>query len=221
MDRFKSYNLERIVNSQKQNLKPALLEFIATTSKGRTIDYTHTIDISFEERRHKIMKDMAVIRSSNYYNPVDYNRMEKTLYRLSYVNYIEYDLKAFFRRIKNKIDFDAFYLIPDKNHVHMLIALYDGDIKHFIRKAKNRPYCWDIEVGEFNSGFDLDEYIEIKVKYIMSKKNFDINRYQDIIFNFYPDRKRIDKFFDKYPTMYTYKLHKMGRALKDKLSKNN
>lgn len=217
MDLFKSYNLERIVNSQKQNLKSALLEFIATTSKGRTIDYTHTIDINFEERRHKVMREMAVIRSSKYYNPVDYKRLEKTLYRLSSVNSIEYDLKAFLRRIKNKIDFDAFYLFPDNNHVHMLLVLYDGDIKHFTNMAKRRPYCWDIIVGAFKLDF-MDDYLENKVKYIMSKKNLNTNRYENIIYDFYPDRERIDTFFDRFPTVYDYKLHEMSRKLRERFS---
>ena len=82
---------------------------------------------------------------------------------------IEYDLKAFMRRVKKRLDFDAFYLIPDTNHVHMLLVVYNGNIKHFNRKAEKRPCCWNIKVNEFNSS--LDEYLENKVKYLMKKRN--------------------------------------------------
>ena len=112
MKQFKSYNLEEIVNIQEQKLKPALLNFIANTSNNRTIDYTHTIDISFEERRHEVLKRLKYIRHSNIVNFQEVKRLERIINRLSHVNYIEYDLRAFTRRMKRKIDFDAFYLIP-------------------------------------------------------------------------------------------------------------
>jgi hypothetical protein len=54
---------------------------------------------------------------------------------------IELDLIAFLRRIRKRLDFDAFYIIPNETHVHILLVLYDGDIKHFIRKAKDKPYA--------------------------------------------------------------------------------
>jgi hypothetical protein len=36
---------------------------------------------------------------------------------------------------------------------------------------------------------------------------------------FYPNRERIDAFFDKYESMYDFKLHEMGKALREKLSR--
>ena len=125
------------------------------------------------------------------------------------------DLKAFMRRVKMRLDFDAFYLIPDANHVHMLLVVYDGDIKHFTRKAKKRPYCWDIKLNEFNSS--VGEYLENKVKYLMNKRNMNINQYEDIVYDFYPNRERIDSFFDKFPTVYDYKLHEMGKRIRKNL----
>jgi len=214
MKQAKSYNLEKIVNIQMQGLKPALLDFMANTSNNKTIDYTHSIDISFEERRHQTIKKMNNIRKENTFNIRDYDRMLKILNRTSSTRIIEYDLKAFMKKVRLKLDFDAFYLIPDINHVHMLLVVYNGDIKHFKRKAKNRPYCWNIKVNEFNSS--EGEYLENKVKYLITKRNMNLAYYEDIVYDFYPNRERIDSFFDKYPTVYEYKLYEMGKAINGK-----
>ena len=61
--RFKSYNIERIVNRQTHLLRPELVAFVARTSNGKAIDYTHTIDINFEERRHKIVRKKTNLRN--------------------------------------------------------------------------------------------------------------------------------------------------------------
>ena len=217
MKRFKSHRLEEIVNSQEQGLKPALLNFMANTSNNRTIDYTHSIDISFEERRNEIIMNLAKIRKARHFNQRDYNRLIKTLNRISSTNFIEYDLKAFMKKVNKRIDFDAFYLIPDTNHVHMLLVVYKGNIKHFNRKAKKRPYCWDVKVNEFNS--DIGEYLENKVKYLMTRRNMNIKEYENIVYDFYPDRERIDSFFDEYQTVYEFKLDNLGKGLREKLSK--
>ena len=214
MKKFKSYNLEEIVNIQEQGLKDALLNFMAKTSNNRTIDYTHSIDISFEERRHKTIRRIAEIRKENRFNLREYNRCLNILQRMSSTSRIEYDLKAFMRRVKKRIDFDAFYLIPDTNHVHMLLVVYDGNIEHFDRKVRKRPYCWDIWKKPFDS--DMGEYLENKVKYLMSKRNMNLADYENIVYDFYPDRERIDSFFDKYSTVYDYKLSETGKALSEK-----
>ena len=127
MERFISHRLEEIVNIQKQKLKPALIDFIANTStNNRKISYTHTVDISFEERRKEIIKRIAENRNKKNFNQRDYNRCQSILNRISSTSRIEYDLKAFMRRAKNRLDFSAFYLIPDTNHVHMLLVVYDA-----------------------------------------------------------------------------------------------
>ena len=43
--------------------------------------------------------------------------------------------------------------------------------------------------------------------------------YENIVYDFYPDKERIDLFFDQYPTVYDYKLHQMAIALNEKLSR--
>ena len=42
--------------------------------------------------------------------------------------------------------------------------------------------------------------------------------YEEIIYNFYPDKNRIDSFFDKHRNMYEYRLHAMVRKLLSKIS---
>lgn len=98
-----------------------------------------------------------------------------------------------------------------------LIFLYDGDIKHFIRKARDKPLCWNVEWNPFDT--TMDEYLENKVKYLMDKdRNMDMKNYEEIIYNFYPDKNRIDTFFDKYRNMYEYRLYEMGNELREKFS---
>ena len=79
---YKSDNLEEIINKQIHDLKPILIDYISKTKNGRTIDYTHTIDISFEERRHQIIKQMAILKNARYFKPKDYRRMEKILFHI-------------------------------------------------------------------------------------------------------------------------------------------
>ena len=43
---------------------------------------------------------------------------------------------------------------------------------------------------------------------IMEMKN-----YEEIIYNFYPDKNRIDSFFNEHRNMYEYRLHEMGKKL--------
>ena len=100
----------------------------------------------------------------------------------------------------------------------MLLVLYQGDIKHFIRKAKNKPYYWDVKWKPFDT--TKDEYLENKVKYLMEDGgNMDMRNYEEIIYDFYPDRKRIDSFFDRHRNMYDYKLYEMGRNLRKRFWK--
>lgn len=210
--RFKSENIERIVNRQTNLLKPELVEFVARTSSGNAIDYTHTIDINFEERKHEIIRRLTTLRKNGNPNTFELKRLETTLKRLSSNTIIEYDLKALLRRIRKRLDFDAFYIIPNENHVHILLVLYNGNIKHFIRKAKDKPLCWNVEWAEFAT--TMDEYLENKVKYLMAKnRNMDMKNYEEIIYNFYPDKSRIDSFFDKYRNMYEYRLHYLANSL--------
>ena len=45
----------------------------------------------------------------------------------------------------------------------------------------------------------MDEYLEHKVEYLMEDgRNMKMKDYEEIIYNFYPDKNRIDSFFDKY-----------------------
>jgi hypothetical protein len=210
--RFSSENIERIVNKQTHLLRPELVEFVSRTTNGNAIDYTHTIDINFEERKHEIQKKLAILRKAPVFNIREYERLVRTLARMSSVRAIEFDLIAFLMRLRNRLDFSAFYIIPDETHVHILLVLYDGDIKHFIRQAKNRPYCWNVEWKPFET--TMDEYLENKVKYLMAKdKNMDMKNYEEIVYNFYPDKNRINSFFDKHRNMYEYRLHEMGKGL--------
>ena len=133
--RFNSENIERIVNKQTNLLRPELVKFVARTSNGNAIDYTHTIDINFEERKHEIIRRLTTLRKNGNSNTLEVKRLETTLKRLSSTTIIEYDLLSFLRKIRKRLDFDAFYIIPNETHVHILLVLYDGDIKHFIRKA--------------------------------------------------------------------------------------
>jgi hypothetical protein len=81
--RFKSENIERIVNRQTYLLRPELVEFVARTSNGNAIDYTHTIDINFEERKHEIQKKLAILRKAPVFNIREYERLVRTLARIS------------------------------------------------------------------------------------------------------------------------------------------
>ncbi len=83
--------------------------------------------------------------------------------------------------------------------------------------AKNRPYCWNVKWKKFDT--TMDEYLENKVGYLMKDKNINLRNYEEIIYDFYPDRERIDTVFDKFQTVYDYKLHDMSKALKEKLAK--
>lgn len=211
--KFTSENIERIVNRQTSLLRTELIEFVSRTSNGNAIDYTHTIDINFEERMHDIQRKLAIYRKNIKLNYLEYKRLEITIKRLSSVKIIEHDLKDFLRRISKRLDFDAFYIIPNETHVHILLVLYDGDIKHFIRQAKNRPYCWNVHWKPFET--TMDEYLENKVKYLMAKdRNLNMKNYEEIIYNFYPNKSRIDSFFDKHRNMYEYRLHEMGKNYK-------
>jgi len=215
--RFNSENIERIVNRQTHLIRPELIEFVARTYNDNAIDYTHTIDINFEERRHEIIRRLTTLRKSGNPNTFELKRLETTLKRLSSATIIEYDLKSFLRRVRKRLDFDAFYIIPNENHVHILLVLYDGDIKHFVRQVKNRPYCWNVKWKKFDT--NMDEYLENKVKYLMEKdRNMDMKNYEEIIYNFYPDKNRIDSFFDKHRNMYEYTLFLQGKELKERLS---
>jgi len=216
--RFNSENIERIVNNQTHLLRPELIEFVARTTNGNAIDYTHTIDISFEERKHEIQKNLAILRKASVFNIHEYERLVRTLARMSTTRSIELDLIAFLMRVRKRLEFDAFYIIPDENHVHILLVLYDGDIKHFIKQAKRRPYCWNVEWAEFAT--TMDEYLEHKVKYLMEDgRNMKMKDYEEIIYNFYPDKNRIDSFFDKNRNMYEYRLHEMKKELSKRLSR--
>ena len=215
--KFKSYSIERIVNSQLHKLKTELVEMVARTPNGNAIDYTHTIDISFEERKHQILKRLAIVRKSRSFNNHEYERLRTTLARLSSVSIINHDLIAFIGRVRRKINFDAFYIIPNETHAHILLVLYQGDIKHFIRKAKERPYCWNVKYKPFAT--TIDNYLENKIKYLMEKeKNMKIKNYEEIIYDFYPDRKRIDSVFGTNRNMYEYELGELGKKLNCKLS---
>ena len=61
--------------------------------------------------------------------------------------------------------------------------------------------------------------MENKIKYLMGKKNLNIRQYEEIIFDFYPDRKRIDAFFDQYQTIYDYRLSELGKAISERLKR--
>ena len=66
----------------------------------------------------------------------------------------------------------------------------------------------------------MDEYLENKVKYLMEKDiNMDMKNYEEIIYNFYPDKNRIDSFFDKHRNMYEYRLREMRKELIVKFSR--
>lgn len=214
--KFKSVNIEEIYNRQMSSIKSHLIDFIGKTSKGKIIDYTHTIDINFEERKHQIIKQMAILRSERHFRINDYRRMESILFRLSSVNRINYDFRAFLEKAMLRTDFDAFYLIPDENHIHMLLVLYSGEIKHLLRMLRKRPYCWNIKCGEFKPRF-LDEWVANKIKYFMENKNVSKYNYEECIYDFYPNKDRIESFFDKYPSMYDYILHEMGKALRNRV----
>jgi hypothetical protein len=85
-------------------------------------------------------------------------------------------------RVRIRLDFDVFNIIPNENHVHILLVLYDVDIKHFIRKAKDKPLCWNVEWKPFDT--TMDEYLENKVKYLIEKdRNMDMKNYEEIIYN--------------------------------------
>lgn len=207
--KFTSNNIERIIKSQTHKLSPELIEFVARTPNGNAIDYTHTIDISFEERRHDILKNLVILRQKKNYNIFEYKRLETIIKRLSSVSVIEHDLKDFLRRTRKNIDFDAFYIIPNENHVHILIVLYNGNIKTFLRKARKRPCCWDVGYDDFAT--TVDEYLENKVKYCMGKKNMNIRNYEEIVYDFYPNKDRLNAFFDRHRNMYEYRLQEMSR----------
>ena len=93
--RFNSENIERIVNRQTNLLRPELVEFVARTSNGNAIDYTHTIDINFEERKHEIIRRLTTLRKNGNSNTLEVKRLETTLKRLSSTTIIEYDLLSF------------------------------------------------------------------------------------------------------------------------------
>ena len=97
-------------------------------TRASRIDYTYTIDISFEERKHDIIRRLTTLQKNENYNTLEIKRLETTLKRLSSTTIIEYDLIAFLRGIRKRSDFDAFYIIPNENHVHILLVLYDGDV---------------------------------------------------------------------------------------------
>ncbi len=216
--RFKSENLERIVNRQTYLIRPELVEFVSRTYNGNAIDYTHTIDINFEERKHNIQKKLAKLRKSEIFNIREYERLIRTLARMSCVRIIELDLIAFLMRLRKRLDFDAFYIIPNETHAHILLVLYDGDVKHFIRQVKNRPYCWNVEWKPFDT--TMNEYLEKKVEYLMEDgKNMNMKNYDEIIYDFYPDKSRIDSFFEKHRNMYEYRLQEMGKELSEKFLK--
>jgi hypothetical protein len=215
--KFKSDKIEEIYNRQMSSIKSHLIDFIGKTSKGRVIDYTHTIDINFEARKHQIMKQMAILRSQRYFRINDYNRMQSILFRLSSVNTINYDFRAFLERARIRTDFDAFYLIPDENHIHMLLVLYSREIKHLLRLARKHPYYWNVKCGEFEPRF-LDDWLANKVKYIMKDKNLSKYNYEECIYDFYPNKDRIESFFEQYPSMYEFTLEEMGRELTEKMS---
>jgi hypothetical protein len=40
-----------------------------------------------------------------------------------------------------------------------------------------------------------------------------MKNYEEIVYNFFPDKIRIDSFFDKHRNMYEYKLHEMSENL--------
>jgi hypothetical protein len=214
--RFKSENIERIVNRQTHLLRPELVEFVSRTSNGKAIDYTHTIDINFEERKHDIQKRLSKSRKAPVFNILEYERLIGTLTRMSSTRVIELDLIAFLMRIRKRLDFDAYYIIPNENHVHILLVLYDGDIKRFIRQAKGRPYCWNVKWDKFDT--TMDEYLENKVGYLMKNKNMNMKNYEEIIYDFYPDKNRINSFFDKFRNMYEYRLHEMSKKMRKVLS---
>ena len=101
------------------------------------------------------------------------------------------------------------------DNVHLL---YDGEIKHFIRKATNNPCCWNVEWKPFDT--TMNEYLEKKVEYLMEDgKNMNMKNYDEIIYDFFPDKSRIDSFFDKFRNMYEYKLQEMGKELSEKFLK--
>ena len=162
------------------------------------------------------MKRMAILRKAKYFNRKDYQRMEKTLYRMSSVSFIDQDFKMFLKRARRSVNFDAFYLIPNADHLHMLLVLYKGNVKHLVNQARKRPYCWNVKSGPFSSN-KLDEYLDNKVKYLMLAKNMNLKQYEEILYDFYPNRDRIDKFFDQYQIFYDYKLHEMGKELRVRL----
>ena len=43
--------------------------------------------------------------------------------------------------------------------------------------------------------------------------------YEEIIYNFHPDKNRINSFFDKYRNMYQYRLGEMRKELIVKFSR--
>lgn len=99
-----------------------------------------------------------------------------------------------------------------------LIVLYDGDIKHFIRQSKGKPLYWNVKWEKFDT--TMDEYLEHKVKYLMEKdRNMKMKNYEEIIYNFYPDKSRIDYFFDRHRNMYEYRLREMRKELIVKISR--
>jgi len=66
----------------------------------------------------------------------------------------------------------------------------------------------------------MDEYLDKRVKYLMEDgKNMKMKNYEEIIYNFYPDKNRTDSFFDKHRNMYEYRLHEMEKGLSVKLSR--
>ena len=134
------------------------------------------------------------------------------MFRMSSINRINYDFRAFLEKARLRTDFDAFYLIPDENHVHMLLVLYNGEIKHLLRMVIKRPYCWNVKWDQFQPRF-LDDWLENKIKYFMKDKNVSKYNYEECIYDFYPNKDRIEPFFDKYPTMYDYTLHEMGKYI--------
>jgi len=116
-----------------------------------------------------------------------------------------------------RLDFDAFYTIPNETHVHILLVLYDGNIKHFIMQAKRRPYCRNVEWKKFDT--TMDEYLEHKVEYLMEDgRNMKMKDYEEIIYNFYPDKRRIDAFFDKHRNIYEHTLQETGKRLISRLN---
>jgi hypothetical protein len=51
---------------------------------------------------------------------------------------------------------------------------------------------------------------------IFTANEMNMKNYEEIIYNFYPDKSRMDLFFDKHRNMYEYRLYEMGRQIRGK-----